>query len=314
MSDNGIELTDETRTMPDGTLVSRIRTTIDRAGRHGFSRAKAGDLGGWAASADSFRSQSAWVSDEAVIGPDVVLEGAAMVYRGAVVVGETRLEGRDSDGAAVSNTAVVAGPSVIDSTSSVHGRVRAFGVRLGGNATLGTRTVGTETVRALWARLAGTRVITTGDADAFVANIVMTGGCISDGAVVQHNGHVLTVGPVGSENVTATLYRAANPANCRMVVGCWDGELSELPAEVKRRTEDEWIEMDADEFEVELWGGEYETLQPLLEMRARYWLRHETVPEGWSPQPDLHLDGLYDWQQAHLTDEMRRAWGSQVIM
>jgi hypothetical protein len=56
---------------------------------------------------------------------------------------------------------------------------------------------------------------------------------VGGNARVSHVRHVLTVGPVGSENQHATLY--PTPDGPGVTVGCWTGMLDDLIAEAERR-------------------------------------------------------------------------------
>jgi hypothetical protein len=66
---------------------------------------------------------------------------------------------------------------------------------------------------------------------------------------VERGDHCVTVGPVGSECVGATLFRADGGRHV-LVVGCWTGTLDTLMDEVERRraywaadtaTQDRWV-------------------------------------------------------------------------
>ena len=76
---------------------------------------------------------------------------------------------------------------------------------------------------------------------------------------------VLTVGPIGSESVTATLYRTA--AGHGLHVGCWDGHVDDLAAEVERRSTD-W---NADPATADRWRAEYAALELLCRVRITGW-------------------------------------------
>ena len=62
------ELTEETRTLEDGTVLHRIRAVRDFTSVDGME-VKAGDLGGWIEEEDNLSHEgSAWVSGEAEVG------------------------------------------------------------------------------------------------------------------------------------------------------------------------------------------------------------------------------------------------------
>ena len=76
---------------------------------------------------------------------------------------------------------------------------------------------------------------------------------------------VLTVGPIGSESVTATLFRTA--AGHTLRVGCWGGHVDDLAAEVERRSAD-WT---ADPEVARRRRAEYTALETLCSARIAEW-------------------------------------------
>ena len=88
---------------------------------------------------------------------------------------------------------------------------------------------------------------------------------VSGDAEVCVSQDVLTVGPIGSESVTATLYRTA--AGHGLHVGCWDGHVDDLAAEVERRSTD-W---NADPATADRWRAEYAALELLCRVRITGW-------------------------------------------
>ena len=75
-------------------------------------------------------------------------------------------------------------------------------------------------------------------------------------AQVTDTRHVLTVGPVGSENQTITMWRTANGHG--LSVGCWENHvIDELAAEVNRRCPDR--------------ADEYAELETVLRRRINEW-------------------------------------------
>ena len=82
------ELTGETTTAFDGTVLQRIRALIDLPG-HGV---RTGDLGGFIADVENL-SDHAWVSDHARVSGDARVSGGAQVYGGAQVSGDAWVYG-----------------------------------------------------------------------------------------------------------------------------------------------------------------------------------------------------------------------------
>ena len=104
------ELTKETKTLADGTVLHRIRALMDIS-RYGV---KSGDLGGWvekydnlSQDGDAWVSDNAWVSDDAwvygnakvsgnaCVSDDAKVYGNAKVYGDADVYGDAEVSGND---------------------------------------------------------------------------------------------------------------------------------------------------------------------------------------------------------------------------
>ena len=77
--------------------------------------------------------------------------------------------------------------------------------------------------------------------------------------------HVLSVGPLGSESVTATAFR--DTTGHLLHVGCWRGTVDELAAEVERRAKN-W---QCDEPTAARWRAEYAALETLVRARITGW-------------------------------------------
>ena len=185
------ELTGETTTAFDGTVLQRIRALIDLPG-HGV---RTGDLGGFIADVENL-SDHAWVSDHARVSGDARVSGGAQVYGGAQVSGDAWVYGdaRVSGGARVSGDAWVYGD-----------------------------------------------------------------------ARVERSQDIMAVGPVGSESVTATLFRTAK--GHALHVGCWTGTVEDLAAEVARRAQN-WR---CDQATTARYLAEYAALETLCRARISGW-------------------------------------------
>lgn len=86
---------------------------------------------------------------------------------------------------------------------------------------------------------------------------------VSGTARVSGVRHVLTVGPVGSENQTVTLWRTATGHG--MSIGCWaDHTVDELAAEVQRRCPDR--------------ADEYAEIEVVLRRRITEWASEQVTP------------------------------------
>ena len=78
--------------------------------------------------------------------------------------------------------------------------------------------------------------------------------------------HVSTVGPVGSEDRTATIYRDKD-GTARIVAGCWTG----TPDELAERIKDAWP--DAYPADRKAWASDYKTVIKLARKREKEWNR-----------------------------------------
>ncbi|MDL9938708.1 hypothetical protein QSJ18_18330 [Gordonia sp. ABSL1-1] len=88
-------------------------------------------------------------------------------------------------------------------------------------------------------------------------------GQVSGDGLIEDPQDILTIGPIGSESVTITLHRTTT--GHALHVGCWHGgTIDTLMAEVDSRAA-EWVG-DADD--LVRWRAEYESLIPLLRLRA----------------------------------------------
>lgn len=205
------EMTSEARIV-DGQMVHRIKALEDLP-HLGVSK---GDRGGFVQSQSNLTG-SAWVFGEAV------------VMQGALV----------TDQAHVHDMAVVGMEAVVSGLAYAHGQAFIFG-----NARLqGTSRVGGHCKIHGDAVLAGSADLRGGvhvKNNAYVGGKVRLEGTqlISSHAVITDNRHILTIDPVGSEDVTLTLTRTTD--GHRLRVGCWSGTVDQLAGEVARRALINW--------------------------------------------------------------------------
>ena len=113
--------------------------------------------------------------------------------------------------------------------------------------------------------------LVSGDARVYGNALVYGNARVSGNALVSGDAQVcvsqdvLTVGPIGSESVTATLFRTA--AGHTLHVGCWGGHVDDLAAEVERRSAD-WT---ADPEVARRRRAEYTALETLCSARIAEW-------------------------------------------
>ena len=85
-------------------------------------------------------------------------------------------------------------------------------------------------------------------------------------AEILQSWHYITVGQIGSEGVSATVFRTKNGKH-RLNVGCWSGKLGTLMAEVKRRRQ--WWH--GNEATQEQWVLQYRALRALGKATVARW-------------------------------------------
>ncbi|WP_288075860.1 hypothetical protein, partial [Rhodococcus sp. (in: high G+C Gram-positive bacteria)] len=91
---------------------------------------------------------------------------------------------------------------------------------------------------------------------------------VGGNADITHTQHHLTIGPVGSENITVTIWRTKD--GHQVQAGCWGpGTLDGLAAEVKRRQGAEWEHRDP--ADVGRWTAHYMHIIALGEAVAASW-------------------------------------------
>ena len=109
----------------------------------------------------------------------------------------------------------------------------------------------------------------SGDAWVFGDARVFGDAWVFGGARVAEDQHVLSVGPLGSESVSATAFRTET--GHLLHVGCWCGTVDELAAEVERRAKN-WS---CGEVTAARWRAEYAALETLVRARIAGWGRNE---------------------------------------
>ncbi len=239
------EFTGETKSTPTGVVLQRICATkpLPR-----FD-VRVGDVGGWIES-ESNLSGGAWVYGDARVSGGARVSGDAQVYDNAWVYGNAQ----------VSGNARVSGDALVYDNARVSGDARVYGgANLSGDAWVSgyARVFGGARVSG------GARVY--GDAQVYDNAWVFGDARVSGDARVTETQHVLSVGPLGSESVNATAFRATT--GHLLHVGCWHGTVDELAAEVERRAKN-W---QCDEPTAARWRAEYAALETLVRARITGW-------------------------------------------
>ncbi len=95
---------------------------------------------------------------------------------------------------------------------------------------------------------------------------------VSGDAQVSETWHYIVVGPIGSEGVHATVFRKKNGKH-GLNVGCWDGRLGTLMAEVKRRRAHYWVPRMVDEATQTVWMEQYRALKTIGRVTVSRWAK-----------------------------------------
>lgn len=224
------ELTNESKTLCDGTVVHRIRATRDLPHLY----ISAGDLGGWIESTDNL-SGGAWVADEAIVyGRARVFDQAlvaqkahifreACVFDQAQVYGKAKVSGEACvyDGALVYGEARVFGKALVHGEASVHGQARVFD----------SAQVFEDAEVLDEAKVHDTALV---HGDTRVNGQIR----LSHAADVTYDGHYLHCTVQTDSLLDATLFRTRYNGH-RVKVGCWSGTLDDLE---ELALSDQWIE------------------------------------------------------------------------
>jgi hypothetical protein len=118
MTNTKFELTSETKLMPDGTKLYRIRALMD------LEFCKKGEVGGWIESEKNLDiSGDAWVFGNAQVSGNACVYGNAWVYGNARVYGNAQVFGN----AWVSGNARVYGDARVFGNACVYGDARVYG-------------------------------------------------------------------------------------------------------------------------------------------------------------------------------------------
>ena len=162
------------------------------------------------------------------------LSGNAWVYGNALVYGDAWVSGD----ALVSGDARVFGNARVYGTAQVYGTARVYNTaRVYGNA------------------------LVSGEARVYGEAWVF------GDALVSQTCHMQQVVGIGSENVTATIFRTKNGGHV-LKVGCWAGTVDTLMEEVARRREVFW---ETEESTKDAWVAQYEALKLLCEATMKLW-------------------------------------------
>lgn len=290
-------LTDTTQTVGNITLY-QIRAIKDNPAQGILS----GDLGGWVESSHLHDgspriSDNAWVFDYAWVYGNARVSGDAWVFGKAQVSGNARISGN----AWVAGSAQVFGGAQVFGSAQVRRNAQVFGgaqvsgsAQVRGNAQVfdSAQVFGSAQISG-GARVYGDAQVADnarvfdiariyGSARVFGDARVSGDACVSGGArvhgvaAIERGWHCLSVGPIGSEDSTATLYRTEGDGH-RLDVGCWTGgTLDTLLAEVERRRE-HWT---ADAATQELWVQQYEALHALGTATVTRWTTHNDNKEN----------------------------------
>lgn len=170
---------------------------------------KAGDRGGWVADYHNLLDGS-WVADTSRVHRGVVLKAT-------LVKGESILQGDHHLYSSVLEDSDLYGNYHISVSNIqeayIYGRGRISDSNLSGYSSY-------DNVQIYNSEIHGE-----------ITSDKMSVSC----GLITDQSQIMTVGPIGSEDQYATIYRNKHSKTPQVTVGCWTGDLHELPAEVDRR-------------------------------------------------------------------------------
>jgi carbonic anhydrase/acetyltransferase-like protein (isoleucine patch superfamily) len=193
-------------------------------------------------------TEGGWVADTATVAPTVYIGPDAQVYDTAWVSDSAWVYGsaRVSDTAQVYGSARVYGSAWVSDSARVYDTAQVYGsARVSDSA---------------WV-YGSARVSDT--AQVYGSARVYGSAWVSDSARVYDTRHVLTVGPVGSEDRHVTCHRTTD--GHQIVAGCWTGTVEELRERVNG-TPGEWEGRDAAR-----WRADYLAVCDLFAGRIAEW-------------------------------------------
>lgn len=228
----------------EGETLTRIRGTINTI------HCRAGGLGGYIGE-DVLLFDGGWVDRSSKAAGRASVSNFALLGHGAVATDYARISGGKVYGKnsrVCGHSRVYDGGVLFDAIARGHARVTG---RLEDGAIAG----GTANV---WGTAQGG---------------VVTDCSVPEGSFVKRglltcDRHAMIVGPVGSEGRFATLNRTAS--NPYVSIGCWDGPLSSMMGEVRRRSADVWPESYG-ENERGVLLAEYEAVHAMFLARVASW-------------------------------------------
>ena len=153
------------------------------------------------------------------------------------------------DSAHVAPTAYVGPDARVYGTAQVYGSARVYGTaRVYDSA---------QVYGSAWVR---------GSAQVYDSAQVGGTARVCGTALVEHTRHVVTVGPIGSEDRTVTAYRARD--GHELVAGYWSGTVDELADRISHPKQ-EWP--DSNKADRKRWKADYEAVIALVRSRLDEW-------------------------------------------
>lgn len=243
------EMTDETK-LVEGRILHRIKALRDFDG--GFTKVKAGELGGWIQCEENLSHEgTAWVYDDACVMDSGKIVNSAKVYDTATVRDKTVVAGTAivcehaliRDSAVVFGHALVGGNAIAGGTSGIFGNAHVDGhAYVRGDAKIYEDAVvtGGTTVITGRAAVCGTACI---DGGMVTKNIYICGSpaLVGSQICIFENEHYLVVGGRARLELRLTFART-NDCRIRLISSNYTGDVEDYkmslvnaePAEVRR--------------------------------------------------------------------------------
>lgn len=200
--------------------------------------------------------QGGWVETLDSLQEDGRVEGDAIVFRGAVLAGSSR----------VFDHSQVYGDSVLNGTSTLVGRSYVLDSKISGDSFISESCVERSTI-----------IHVSVDAPSRILNSVVNGekffrlrvaGEHINGCDISRQDHILKLSNFGSESMDVHLTRRTDGTPW-VVVGCWEGPLSRLMDKVYDRQENDWDDYSKERSDN--WLDQYKALDTLLRLRVDSW-------------------------------------------
>lgn len=256
---------DDTYSGLDGGL-TRIRATRDFS--TAYINIKEGTLGGYVASEENL-ADNAWLDETCrIFSPDTRVTGGSLLKNRVNVSGTAEItNSKLSTRINIGGDDILVSGSVISSGVELHRKITVFNSFLNSFGNRSGELMLYDNVHLSNSRIMGSGMVAH---DCKIFNLWIKNKLdIQGGARLDEQAHLLTLGPIGSEDVTAHLFRTFGETGHKLTVGCWSGTLDSLMDEVALRRATEWSEEGASLWPH--WESQYKLLYAMGKEQVEMW-------------------------------------------